>query len=255
MFNANKVKDELVEWIREWFQQNGPDCEAIIGISGGKDSSVVAALCAEALGKERVFGVLMPDGGQSDIGDAYAICKFLGIPHIEVNIEDTTYAVLHSILRANREFRFSEQAMINLPPRVRMTTLYAISQTIGGRVACTDNLSESWIGYSTRWGDNVGDFAPLANLTSDEVIAVGRACGLPDWAIYKAPSDGLTGKTDEDNFGFTYAFLNHYIRTGEWENDIDSKEKVDNLHKKNKFKLTPIPSFPYFPSLINLEGC
>ena len=125
-----------------------------------------------------------------------------------------------------------------------MATLYAISQSVNGRVANTCNLSEDYIGYSTRWGDSVGDFSPLANLTSEEVVAVGVECGLPKELVCKTPSDGLCGKTDEDNFGFTYAELNKYIRTGVCESEV-KKEKIDKLHAKNLFKLQPIPSYPY----------
>jgi NAD+ synthase len=141
-------------------------------------------------------------------------------------------------------FKFPDQALINLPPRMRMATLYMVSQSVGGRVACTDNLSESYIGYSTRWGDSVGDFCPLANFTSEEVVAVGDALGLPYELTHKVPSDGLCGKTDEDRFGFTYEVLNKYIRTGVCE-DEETKKKIDEMHQKNLFKLQPIPSFIY----------
>lgn len=236
MFNAVNVKDRIVTWIREWFEQNGKDCNAVIGISGGKDSSVVAALCVEALGKNRVIGVLMPNGEQSDIDDAIKLCNHLDIQHCTINIGNTIKTLCASLPP------LSEQAKINLPPRIRMATLYAVSQSVNGRVACTDNLSESYIGYSTRWGDNVGDFCPLASLTSEEVVAVGDACGLPYELTHKVPSDGLCGKTDEDRFGFTYEVLNKYIRTGICE-DKETKRKIDNMHQKNLFKLQPIPSF------------
>ena len=248
MFNAEKIKNELVEWIRDWFDKNGKDCKAVIGISGGKDSSVVAALCVEALGKDRVVGVLMPNGEQSDFGDAISICQFLDISFTVQNIcnifdefiRNLEYPIDGNIYRIKQ----SEQTKINLPPRIRMTTLYAISQSINGRVACTDNLSESYIGYSTRWGDNVGDFCPLANLTSEEVVAIGDALGLPYELTHKVPSDGLCGKTDEDRFGFTYEVLNKYIRTGICE-DEETKKKIDEIHQRNLFKLQPIPRFPY----------
>ena len=248
-FNAEKVKNDIVQWIRDWFAANGPECSAVVGISGGKDSSVVAALCVEALGKERVFGVLMPNGQQKDIKDAEDLCKFLDIPHIKVDIKDAYEQILHSIeVMGCYSYclpkKSSDQTKINLPPRIRMTILYAISQTRNGRVACTDNLSESYIGYSTRWGDNVGDFCPLANLTSEEVVAVGDALGLPYELTHKVPSDGLCGKTDEDRFGFTYEVLNKYIRTGICE-DEEVKAKIDSMHQKNLFKLNPIPRFPY----------
>lgn len=251
-FNAEKVKNDIVQWIRGWFAENGPDCNAVIGISGGKDSSVVAALCVEALGKERVVGVMMPDGKQSDIDDAFKVCEHLNILHTVVNIGKTTDILRQSILDglvgqdgfSYCGINFSKQANINLPPRIRMTTLYAVSQSINGRVACTDNLSESYIGYSTRWGDNVGDFCPLANLTSEEVVAVGDALGLPYELTHKVPSDGLCGQTDEDRFGFTYEVLNKYIRTGICENK-ETQKKIDEMHKRNLFKSEPIPKFPY----------
>lgn len=247
MFDAIKVKNDCVQWIRDWFEVNGKGCNAVIGISGGKDSSVAAALCVEALGKDRVVGVLMPNGIQKDIDDALDLVNFLGIKRIVVNIESAVKGIINGIHSGwknpeNMMFNISDQTITNLPPRIRMATLYAVSQSINGRVVCTDNLSESYVGYSTRWGDNVGDFSPLANLTSDEVVAIGDACGLPYDLTHKVPADGLCGKTDEDNLGFTYAELNKYILTGECENE-DVKAKIDFLHHKNLFKLRPIPSF------------
>lgn len=252
MFDVVKVKNDCVQWIRDWFDKNGPGCNAVIGISGGKDSSVVAALCVEALGKDRVIGVLMPNGKQSDIEDSIDLVEHLGIPFTQVNILDGYNGIIKNIenmyiqqpdgSRKGSFINISEQTKINLPPRIRMATLYAISQSLNGRVACTDNASESYIGYSTRWGDNVGDFSPLLHLTSDEVIAVGDACGLPYELTHKTPSDGLCGKTDEDNFGFTYEVLNKYILTGECK-DEEVKAKIDNLHNKNLFKTQTIPSF------------
>lgn len=239
MFDTVKVKNDCVQWIRDWFDINGPDCNAVIGISGGKDSSVVAALCVEALGKDRVIGVLMPNDYQADLADSYVLCEYLDIKYMVINIGSTVES-LKSHLRKYVEL--SNQTIINLPPRIRMATLYAVSQSLNGRVACTDNASEAYIGYSTRWGDSVGDFSPLVNLTSDEVVAIGDALGLPYELTHKTPSDGLCGKTDEDNFGFTYEVLNKYIRTGECEDEI-TRIKIDSLHNKNLFKLQPIPSF------------
>lgn len=257
-FDAERVKNEIVEWIRKWFQENGPGCNAVIGISGGKDSSVAAALCVEALGKDRVYGIRMPNGFQKDIEDAKNICHFLGIHSFDVDINKACEAIYEGIgcaIYVMSDLKIdepSEQTIINLPPRIRMATLYAISQSLNGRVVCTDNFSESWVGYSTRWGDNVGDFAPLADLTSDEVVAIGEACGLPDWAIHKTPADGLTGKIDEDNFGFTYATLNKYLRTG-YCDEPGAFEKISTLHRRNIFKTEPIPRFVYKPGLVDLE--
>lgn len=240
MFDVVKVKNDCVQWIRDWFEVNGKGCNAVIGISGGKDSSVAAALCVEALGKDRVIGVLMPSGIQNDIDDSVKVVTHLGIKNFRINIGTSVSDILARLHYS--EIDVSEQARINLPPRIRMATLYAVSQSINGRVVCTDNLSESYIGYSTRWGDNVGDFSPLAHLTSDEVVAIGDALGIPYELTHKVPSDGLCGKTDEDNFGFTYEVLNKYILTGECE-DETIKAKIDNLHNKNLFKLEPMPSF------------
>lgn len=240
-FNAVEVKDRIVAWIREWFEQNGKGCNAVIGISGGTDSSVVAALCVEALGKDRVFGVLMPQNTQSDIGFAHDLCNCLGIKNCVVDIGSTVDNLLNVIwVRSGVEI--SEQTEINLPPRIRMATLYAVSQSMNGRVANTCNLSEDWVGYSTRYGDSVGDFSPLSNITKTEVKEIGKALGLPDGLVYKVPSDGLCGKTDEDNLGFTYDVLDKYIRTGEIE-DMDTKERIDSMHEKNLFKLQLMPSF------------
>lgn len=253
--DSMKLKDQCVEWIRNWFEENGSGCKAVIGISGGKDSTVVAALCVEALGRDRVFGVLMPNGEQPDIDDAVDVVNHLGIDFVQINIEDacndiaTEICMPYSLYRCQADYSYTsgtismtEQAMINLPPRIRMATLYAISQSIGGRVANTCNLSEDWIGYSTRYGDGAGDFAPLGGLTCSEVVQIGLALGLPEEMVRKVPSDGLCGKTDEDSFGFSYAVLDHYIRTGECK-DIAIKAKIDYLHKKNEFKLKPIPVF------------
>ena len=237
MFNAEQIKNECVQWIRDFFEQNGKDCNAVVGISGGKDSSIVAALCVEALGKDRVIGVLMPCGEQADIDMARLLVDTLGIKHYVVNIKDAVEGITKSI-----PFELSEQSKTNLPPRIRMSTLYAVSQSHNGRVANTCNLSEDWVGYSTRYGDSVGDFSPCSMLTVDEMKQIGRLLGLPDVLVDKVPIDGLCGKTDEDNLGFTYAELDRYIRTGEIE-DEEKKAKIDRLHRVNQFKLELMPAF------------
>lgn len=237
MFNAEKIKNECVQWIRDFFAENGPDCNAIIGISGGKDSSIVAALCVEALGKERVIGVLMPCGEQHDIDMAKLLVSHLDIKHYIINIKDAVDGIVNAL-----PFEPSAQTLTNIPPRVRMTTLYAVGQSHNGRVANTCNLSEDWVGYSTRYGDSVGDFSPCSHLTVDEIKQIGRLLGLPACLVDKVPIDGLCGKTDEDNLGFTYAELDRYIRTGEID-DLDHKALIDKKHKQNLFKLQLMPSF------------
>ncbi|MCR4593788.1 MAG: NAD(+) synthase [Clostridiales bacterium] len=237
IFDVEKTKNECVEWIRDFFEKNGPGCNAVVGISGGKDSSIVAALCVEALGKDRVIGVLMPNGEQADIDMAKLLVNHLGIRHYIVNIKDAVNGVIENI-----PFELSNQSIVNLPPRIRMTTLYAVSQSNNGRVANTCNLSEDWVGYATRYGDSAGDFSPCSNLTVQEMKAIGRLLGLPDALVDKVPIDGLCGKTDEDNLGFTYAELDRYIREGIIE-DQSKKEKIDRMHRMNAFKLQLMPAF------------
>ncbi|MBQ2382742.1 MAG: NAD(+) synthase [Oscillospiraceae bacterium] len=239
MFDAKKVKDACVQWIRDFFETNGPGCNAVVGISGGKDSSIAAALCVEALGKDRVIGVLMPQGVQHDIDMAYLLVEHLGIRHYEVNIKDTVDAILKAF---PEDLELSAQSRINLPPRIRMSTLYAISQSLNGRVVNTCNLSEDWVGYSTRYGDAAGDFSPMSHLTVTELKEIGRVLGLPDVLVDKTPIDGLCGKTDEENLGFTYAELDVYIRTGVIE-DPEKKALIDRKHAANLFKLQLMPSF------------
>lgn len=237
-FNAVEVKDQCVAWIRKFFEENGSGCNAIVGISGGKDSSVVAALCVEALGKDRVIGVLMPCGEQHDIDMARLLVNHLGIENIEVNVK----AAVEGVLTAMNGVEISEQTRINLPPRIRMATLYAVSQSKNGRVANTCNLSEDWVGYATRYGDAAGDFSPLSHLTVTEVRAIGRVLGLPSELVDKVPIDGLCGKTDEENLGFTYEMLDIYIRDGICE-DEELKKRIDDMHERNKFKLELMPAF------------
>ena len=244
MFDAKIVKNEVVQWIRDWFDKNGKDCNAVVGISGGKDSSVVAALCVEALGKDRVIGILMPNHIQDDIEYSHLLCEHLGIKNYTVDVGVAIDELLNNIHFRAIDIEISDQTKTNLPARIRMATLYAISQSMNGRVANTCNLSEDWVGYATRYGDAAGDFSPLSQLTVTEVKAIGRELGLPPELVDKTPTDGLCGKTDEDNLGFTYAELDAYIRDGV-EPSKDIKAKIDSMHQKNLFKLQLMPSFVY----------
>ena len=239
MFDAQKVKDDCVNWIKEFFAENGPDCNAVVGISGGKDSSVAAALCVEALGRGRVIGVLMPKGEQHDIDCARQLVEHLGIKSYEINIKEAVEGLMSGM---PKDLDISAQTVTNIPPRIRMTTLYAVSQSVNGRVVNTCNLSEDWVGYSTRYGDAAGDFSPMCNLTVAEVKEIGHLLGLPENLVEKTPIDGLCGKTDEENLGFTYAVLDKYIRTGVCEDEA-TKELIDKKHKANLFKLQLMPSF------------
>jgi len=241
MFDAKKTKDQIIEWIAGYFKNNAPpEAKAIVGISGGKDSSIVAALCVRALGKTRVLGVLMPRGRQHDIDIAYKLCETLKIDNVEINIDRPVNDLFDEITKTGLEL--NEIATVNTPARVRMTTLYAVSGVVGGRVANTCNLSEDWVGYSTKFGDSAGDFSPLSNLTVTEVKAVGRELGLSQEFIEKTPIDGLSGKTDEENLGFTYEVLDKYIREGICD-DENTRNRIDRLHRASRHKINPMPVF------------
>ncbi|SFT37416.1 NAD+ synthase [Selenomonas sp. GACV-9] len=247
-FNAEDDKQKIIVFLQNWFASNGPKAKAVVGISGGKDSSVAAALCVEALGKDRVVGVLMPNGVQADIDDARCLVEHLGIQYRIVNIgtpfKEMLKALQYTEVVNNNNFYFSvtDALLQNLAPRLRMATLYAVAQGVpdGGRVINTCNRSEDYVGYSTKYGDSAGDVAPLAAYTVDEVLSIGQTLNLPSHLLRKAPSDGLCGKTDEDNLGFTYAVLDKYIKTGSCE-DKETKAKIDHLHNSNKHKLELMP--------------
>lgn len=244
-----KLRKQAVEWIKHYMKSTGGR-KAVIGISGGKDSTVAAALCVEALGKENVIGVMMPNGVQADIADSEKIIKHLGIDSLVVDIQ---YAYMNLVNQIN-EHHITSQAQINMPPRLRMTVLYGVAQNIGGRVVNTCNLSEDTSGYSTLFGDSAGDFSPLARLTTEEIVGIGDALGLPHDLVHKTPSDGLCGLTDEDNLGFTYHEINELIRNGVKGPHYD---EIIKKYKANKFKteIIQIPAFeptnPILPNCIH----
>jgi NAD+ synthase len=236
-FDVKDATLKCVEWIKEFFEKNGPTCNAVLGISGGKDSSVAAALCVEALGKDRVIGVLLPNGEQSDIDCSYKLCNHLGIKYHVINIEKSFNGIVEEMKKA---LDVSEQSIINLPPRLRMSTIYAVSQSLNGRVVNTCNLSEDWVGYSTRYGDSVGDFSPLSHFTVTEVKQIGKYLGLPIDLVDKVPSDGLSGKSDEDKLGVTYKAITNYMEGKE----VSEKDKktIERLHKNTHHKFN-IPTY------------
>ena len=240
--DVEKTVNELIEWIKQYFEKNGKGCSAVLGISGGKDSSVTAALLAKALGTDRVVGVMMPDGVQSDISDSIQLVEFLGIKNLTVNIGETTTALKAALETAGSAI--TKDTKINIPPRVRMTVLYAVAQGLenGGRVINTCNKSEDFIGYSTKFGDSAGDVSVLAGFTVEEVLQIGEYLGLPDNLVHKKPSDGLSGMSDEDKIGFSYAVLDKYIATGICEDDT-IREKIDRMHRLNLHKLELMPHF------------
>ncbi|MBR1599257.1 MAG: NAD(+) synthase [Lachnospiraceae bacterium] len=281
MFDAKKEKEHIIEWIRNWFSENGPNANAVVGISGGKDSTIVAALLAEALGRERVYGVLMPQDVQPDLDDAKKVVETLGINTLMVNVGEPVQKLKEQLLAAvnpledsaeqykkegssidsGKSFgmessnnngqtgriitELSSDTIINIPPRIRMATLYAVAASLpgGGRVANTCNRSEDYIGYSTKYGDAAGDFSPISDYLVTEVKQIGHeleALAPISELIEKTPSDGLCGYTDEDKIGFTYATLDKYILTGVCE-DEGIKHKIDRMHVLNLHKLKTIP--------------
>ena len=248
-FNVEKVTHEIIDWIRTWFDQNGKDCNAVVGVSGGKDSSIVCALCVEALGADRVIGVMMPCGVQKDISDSIRVCEYLGIKNYTINIEGAVNATLKQMEDAGIEI--SNQTIVNLPPRIRMSTLYAISQSHNGRVSNNCNLSEDICGFSTRFGDSVGDFSPLSNLTTVEIVQIGDYLGLPYSLVHKIPMDGLNTNendeyiTDEDVMGVRYSDIHLYAREPVElkKANPDVFETIFQKQIANAFKLRPIPAY------------
>ena len=248
-FNVEKVTHEIIDWIRTWFDQNGKDCNAVVGVSGGKDSSIVCALCVEALGADRVIGVMMPCGVQKDISDSIRVCEYLGIKNYTINIEGAVNATLKQMEDAGIEI--SNQTIVNLPPRIRMSTLYAISQSHNGRVSNNCNLSEDICGFSTRFGDSVGDFSPLSNLTTVEIVQIGDYLGLPYSLVHKIPMDGLNTNendeyiTDEDVMGVRYSDIHLYAREPVElkKANPDVFETIFQKQIANAFKLKPMPSY------------
>ncbi|MBP5602894.1 MAG: NAD(+) synthase [Treponema sp.] len=241
------IKSEAIAWVKEYFAKNGNEnTKAVIGISGGKDSATVAALCCAALGKDRVIGVMMPNGVQADIEDSKEICKFLGIKNYTINIQDAYRGLTGELKKAVGVKETPAQYNTNTPARLRMATLYSIAALEGNcRVSNNGNKSECTVGYFTLWGDGAGDFAPLANLYVNEVIKLGLALGLPEEFVKKAPSDGMSGMTDEDKLGFTYADLEKVARgkTEKMKPEVVKKIKAQIKAMSFKKKLLNIPNF------------
>lgn len=262
-FDVEEVTNDLIRWIKNWFEYNGNGCNAVIGISGGKDSTVVAKLCCEALGKDRVIGVMMPNGVQKDISDSIKVCETLGIKNYTINIEGAVNATLEQMKQSGIEI--TDQTRTNLPARIRMSTLYAVSQSNNGRVSNNCNKSEDVVGYATRYGDGAGDFSPLSELTTVEILQIGDYLGLPYELVHKTPIDGLNTNedgsyvTDEQSLGVTYDEIHHYIR-GDEKLPNETWLFINKKEKANRFKLLPMPKFvpevhkKYFDNDIYCKG-
>jgi NAD+ synthase len=240
--------EACINWIKEYFKDN-PDGKAIIGISGGKDSTIAAALCVEALGASRVIGVLMPQGMQRDIADSYKVVGTLKLQYHLINIGTTYEALCQSISKAiflsggDKAIESNSMITTNLPARLRMATLYAVAALYpNSRVVNTCNASEDYVGYSTKFGDAAGDFSPLGKLTVREVLEIGDELGLPKHLVRKTPSDGMCGKTDEDNLGFTYNEFDDFI-LGTGRVSEETMDKIGRLHNATRHKYEPMPTF------------
>ena len=245
-----KLHENIIKWIRDWFDENGTGCNAVIGISGGKDSTICCALLCEALGKERVVGIMLPNGKQHDLNVAQEICKYYGIKHFTIDIQHAVNTYKR-MLEVNG-VEITLQTKYNIPPRVRMTTLYAFSQSLNGRVVNTSNLSEDYVGWMTMFGDAAGDFSPLSFLTVTEVKKLGYEIGVPVKWVDKAPEDGLVGHTDEEALGVTYAQIDEYICSGQVEGNPEAEDRIKALHEKSAFKLKPMAA--YKPTIGDLCG-
>ena len=250
-FEPQYFIDSCVKWIQDWFEKNGKGCNAIIGMSGGKDSTVAAALCAKALGPERVYGFSMP-GKNQGTNNADDICAFLGINYENIPIKFINNDFLIALdVKANLGDKISEQTKQNLPPRIRMTMLYALAQSLNGRVVGTCNKSELYVGYATRYGDMASDFEPLGNLTCRQVVAVGKALGIPDEWVERVPDDGLPGSEPDDEkfkkWGFSYKELDEYLES---EGDMDRgiNWAIHSRHTNQLFKMKLGEIFYYTPS-------
>lgn len=257
--NMKEVKDEIVLWIREWFEANGDENTiAVVGISGGKDSSVVAALCTEALGRERVLGVLMPSGRQADINDSYDLVNHLAIPSVQINIGSMYREAIDLIENSIGEIT-NPLVKGNTQARLRMTTLYAVSQQHGGRVSNNCNASERFIGYSTVYGDDAGDFSPLSSLTSNMVMQLGKELRLPRHLWSKTPIDGLENnmvdgeaQSDEIAMGFTYEQLDEFMVTGDVKGNPAAADLIASKHKQSEFK-RKLPRIPNYDGIALLN--
>lgn len=247
-FNAAVEADRVVEFIRDYMEKNGPDAPIIVGLSGGKDSAAVAAASVAAVGSNRVLGVMLPSGIQKDSADAEGCARFLKIKRVFYNIGPLVKISYDTLKETGyRDFRTINKVVgYNHPSRLRTAILYMIANQIGGRVANTSNLSETYVGYDTKWGDQCGDFSPFFNYTASEIIEIGIALGMPEKAMKKPPADGMCGQTDEERWGFTYADLDSYLRGGELDDDV--VEKIERMHRRaaHKYNIT-LPCTSYYP--------
>ena len=235
------LKNKIVEWIRDYYRTNNLK-GAVLGVSGGKDSAVVAGLMSEAIGPENVVGLTLPcHSRQMDADGAKLVADHFGFELLNVDLTDVC-DLFESNIDKLGDFTAEQRSdsSINLKPRLRMSTVYymaaLLSKVKGGTyiVPGTSNACELYVGYFTKGGDSVFDIAPIYNLTVDEVIGVGEALGVPEEVLYRVPDDGLSGKSDEEKMGVKYADISSLIK-GEEVDELE-REKIEKLHAKTRHK-------------------
>lgn len=250
-----KALIDLKQWVKDYFIRNGnKDTPAVVGISGGKDSTVVAYLLADVLGPERVIGVKMPQGEQHDIDCADVVIKNLGIKDYEINIGKICDAFYDEICVPFNSAMLNKGVTTNTPPRIRMAMLYAIAAIVGGRVANTSNFSEKFVGWSTKWGDGCGDFSPLSEFTTEDIYKIGELLGVPEDLLYKTPEDGLTGRSDEENLGVTYKEINDVIRCDCQNLSYDTLRRIKELEKRAKHKQDCARMDTFYPTIVDEDS-
>lgn len=233
---------KIITWVKEYVKNSNAK-GIVIGNSGGKDSAVVMAIAVNAIGKENVLAVGMPClSNESDLEDAKLVANTFGVKMITADLSKT-YLDLETEIQKSLNKEISTDSKINMKPRLRMTTLYSIAQSLGYLVIGTGNLCEATVGYTTKWGDSAYDFNPIANFTVEEVLEIGRILGVPEKIIKKAPNDGLGSGTDEEKLGILYSQITEYINTGKTE--PKAMEKIKELNQKSEHKRKPSPVYPY----------
>lgn len=239
--------ENAIRWIKQYVEKTGAK-GIVVGNSGGKDSATVIGMATKAIGKERVVAISMPCySNRDDFEDAKLVADTFGVKFLTVDLSNCYEEMereIKSELSKIEIKELSKEATINIKPRLRMTTLYGIAQTLGYLVIGTGNLCEAMVGYTTKWGDSASDFNPIGNFTVEEVLEIGKYIGVPEKILKKAPNDGLGGQTDEEKMGITYHQIAEMIETGDTEDKL-AKQKILKKCQYSKHKREPIPVYSF----------
>ena len=241
-----KHVENAIKWIKGYVENSGAK-GVVVGNSGGKDSAVVIAMATKALGCDRVLAVSMPCYSlDSDVEDAELVASTFGVKMLNIDLNNTfdVYEkMINSVLNSELTMELNDESKVNSKPRLRMTTLYSIAQTMNYLVIGTGNLCEIMVGYTTKWGDNSCDFNPIGNFTVEEVLEIGKYLGVPENILLKSPADGLGFQTDEEKMGIKYKQISEMIETG--NTDEIAKERIINMYNKSKHKRTLPPIYKF----------